>query len=171
MRHIWTEAADVHIWTCYGLFRDNQFAVNGCDLRITENFKPNVCLIFQSFWLIQSLKKGNRKKELKDDLREKCAGRAIYGRTPTPSWDDCSVWKYKQRNRWDEIRPSANEFSIVANFWEKGWTVCSYLMAPPTEVNVVMVVLGKVDHRSLVFGLLQPSLQLSWLWKIFWYVS
>ena len=122
-------------------------------------------------WFKAFNKKGNRKKELKDDLREKCAGRAIYGRTPTPSWDDCSVWKYKQRNRWDEIRPSANEFSIVANFWEKGWTVCSYLMAPPTEVNVVMVVLGKVDHRSLVFGLLQPSLQLSWLWKIFWYVS
>ena len=48
-RHIWTKAADVHIWTCYGLFRDNQFAVNSCDLGIAENFKSNpVIPLFRS---------------------------------------------------------------------------------------------------------------------------
>ena len=99
VHHIWTKAADVHIWTCYGLFRDNQFAVNSCDLRIEVDFKLNVVSYMPNFWSIESSEKGTRAK--------KCGGwqhqchiwvdtNAILG------WLLCLKIQTKKPPRWDQ---------------------------------------------------------------------
>ena len=144
-----------------------------------------LCLICQTFGPLKAVRRVGEQRSVEADSTS-----AIYGWTPTPSWDDCSVWKYKQRNRRDEIRPSANEFSIVANFWEKGWTVCSYLTAHPTSRGIwrwsykekLMIGLLLLDTSQDLFeelGILSEpghlvhlSLTYFWLWDFFmWCVT
>ena len=86
---------------------------------VTWRLQRIFCLLFHTFW---SPFKAVRSKEME-------TGRVPYmaGHQRHPGMIALSENTNKETAR-DEIRPSANEFSIVANFWEKEWSVCSYLM-------------------------------------------
>ena len=45
--HIRTKAGKTHIWTCYDLIWNNQFAFGSCDFVIPESHKLMLCSYFK----------------------------------------------------------------------------------------------------------------------------